>query len=85
MAEPQNVEQCVLMDVEPGSGGSVRPRRLVEKRFRPYDQKQPMLLALDGRRVRAEGELAAEVQALCHKVRKLRNSGFHWVPTVALS
>jgi transposase len=24
------------------------------------------------------------LQALCHNVRKLRNSGFHWVPAVAL-
>ena len=47
MAEPQDVEQCVLMDVEPGSGGSVRPRRPVEKTFRRYDQDQPMLLAPD--------------------------------------
>ena len=47
MAEPQDVEQCVLMDVEPGSGGSVRARRPVEKTFRRYDQDQPMLLAPD--------------------------------------
>ena len=47
MAEPQIVEQCVLMDVELGSGGSVRPRRPVEKTFRRYDQDQPMLLAPD--------------------------------------
>ena len=24
------------------------------------------------------------LQALCHNVRKLRNSGFHWIPAVAL-
>jgi transposase len=47
MAEPQDVEQCALMDVEPGSGGSVRARRPVEKTFRRYDQDQPMLLAPD--------------------------------------
>ena len=47
MVEPQDVEQCVMMDVERGSGGSVRPRRPVEKTFRRYDQDQPMLLAPD--------------------------------------
>ena len=30
MVEPQSVEQCVLMDVEPGSGGSVRSSRMAE-------------------------------------------------------
>ena len=24
------------------------------------------------------------LQAFCHNVRKLRNSGFHWIPAVAL-
>ena len=25
------------------------------------------------------------LQAFCHNVRKLRNSGFHWIPTESLS
>jgi transposase len=47
MPELRDVEQCVLIDVEPGAEGSVRPRRLVDKTFRRYDQDQPMLLAPD--------------------------------------
>jgi transposase len=47
MPELRDVEQCVLIDVEPGAEGSVWPRRLVDKTFRRYDQDQPMLLAPD--------------------------------------
>ena len=47
MLEPRDAEQCVLIDVEPGSEGSVRRKRSVDKTFRGYDQDQPMLLAPD--------------------------------------
>ena len=49
MPEPWDAEQSVLMDLDPGSVGSVRPRSAVEKTFRRYDQDQPMLLAPDVR------------------------------------
>ena len=49
MAKRSGVEQSVLVDVEPGSEGSARVRRPVEKTFRRYDQDQPMLLAPDVR------------------------------------
>ena len=47
MSETRDAEQSVLIDLEPGSEGSVRPKRLVDKTFRRYDQDQPMLLAPD--------------------------------------
>ena len=47
MPEPRDAEQSVLMDLEPGSEGSVRPKSAVDKTFRRYDQDQPMLLAPD--------------------------------------
>jgi len=47
MPEPREAEQSVLMDLEPGSGGSVRPGSSADKTFRRYDQDQPMLLAPD--------------------------------------
>ncbi len=47
MLETLDAEQSVLMDLEPGSEGSARPKRLVDKTFRRYDQDQPMLLAAD--------------------------------------
>ena len=47
MPEPRDAEQSVLMDLEPGSEGSARPRSPVDKTFRRYDQEQPMLLAPD--------------------------------------
>ena len=47
MPEPRDAEQFVLIDVEPGSEGSARPKRPVDKTFRRYDQDQPMLLAPD--------------------------------------
>ena len=49
MPEPWDAEQSVLMDLDPGSVGSVRPRSAVDKTFRRYDQDQPMLLAPDVR------------------------------------
>ncbi len=47
MARVAIAEQSVLIDVEPGSEGSARPKRPVDKTFRGYDQDQPMLLAPD--------------------------------------
>jgi len=47
MPGSRDVEQSVLMELEPGSEGPVRPRSAVEKTFRRYDQDQPMLLAPD--------------------------------------
>lgn len=47
MPELLDAEQSVLIDVEPGSEGSARPKRPVDKTFRRYDQDQPMLLAPD--------------------------------------
>jgi len=47
MPELRDAEQSVLIDVEPGSEGSARPKRSVDKTFRRYDQDQPMLLAPD--------------------------------------
>jgi transposase len=47
MPEMRVAEQSVLMDLEPGAEGSVRPRSSVDKTFRRYDQDQPMLLAPD--------------------------------------
>jgi transposase len=49
MPELWDVEQSVLIDVEPGAEGSARPKRSVDKTFRRYDQDQPMLLAPDVR------------------------------------
>ena len=49
MSEPRDVEHSVLIDVQPGSEGRVRPKRPVDKTFRRYDQDQPMLLAPDVR------------------------------------
>ena len=49
MPEPWDAEQSVLMDLDPVSVGSVRPRSAVDKTFRRYDQDQPMLLAPDVR------------------------------------
>ena len=47
MPGSRDVEQSVLMELEPGSEGPVRPRSAVDKTFRRYDQDQPMLLAPD--------------------------------------
>ena len=47
MARVAIAEQSVLIDVEPGSEGSARRKRPVDKTFRGYDQDQPMLLAPD--------------------------------------
>ena len=49
MPEPRDVEQSVLIVVEPGAEGRIRPKRSVDKTFRRYDQDQPMLLAPDVR------------------------------------
>ena len=70
MAEPQNLEQCVLMDVEPVPGGSVQPRRPVEKTFRRYDQKQSYL------RRSATGVGAARVARLKTDVTYGRRVGY---------
>ena len=47
MPELRDAEQSVLIEVEPAAEGSTRPRRLVDKTFRRYDQDQPLLLAPD--------------------------------------
>jgi transposase len=47
MAEPRDVEQFVLVDVEPAVAGAARAKLPVDKTFRSYDQDQPMLLAPD--------------------------------------
>ena len=47
MSDLRDAEQSVLIELEPGSLGVVRPKAAVDKTFRRYDQDQPMLLAPD--------------------------------------
>ena len=46
MARVEIAGQSVLINVEPGSGGSARPKRPVDTKFRGYDQDQLMLKLL---------------------------------------
>ena len=66
-----------------GAAAYARRKAIVEPAF------GQMKLAQDAGRLRLRGLQNAQgewtLQAMCHNVRKLRNSGFHWIPAPALS
>ena len=64
MPGPRDVEQSVLMDVDPAAAGVLRRKRPVDKTFRRYDQDQPMLLAPDVRDWLPAGDAARWVDDL---------------------
>ncbi|HET9878151.1 MAG TPA: IS1182 family transposase [Candidatus Limnocylindria bacterium] len=66
-----------------GSAAYARRKAIVEPVF------GQMKITQDAGRLRLRGLVNVQnewtLQALCHNVRKLRNSGFHWIPAPALS
>ena len=66
-----------------GMAAYARRKAIVEPAF------GQMKVAQDAGRLRLRGLDNAQgewtLQAFCHNVRKLRNSGFHWIPTQAFS
>ena len=66
-----------------GKAAYARRKAIVEPAF------GQMKVAQDAGRLRLRGLDNAQgewtLQAFCHNVRKLRNSGFHWIPTQAFS
>jgi transposase len=66
-----------------GRAAYARRKAIVEPAF------GQMKVAQDAGQLRLRGLENAQgewtLQAFCHNVRKLRNSGFHWIPTVAIS
>jgi len=71
------------LSTKKGRAAYARRKAIVEPVFGQMkvaqDAGQLRLRGLDN----AQGEWT--LQALCHNVRKLRNSGFHWIPTEAFS
>jgi len=66
-----------------GRAAYARRKAIVEPAF------GQMKVAQDAGRLRLRGLDNAHgewtLQAFCHNIRKLRNSGFHWIPTEAFS
>ena len=70
------------LSTKKGKAAYARRKAIVEPAFGQMkvaqDAGQLRLRGLDN----AQGEWT--LQAFCHNARKLRNSGFHWIPTVAV-
>ena len=71
------------LSTKKGRAAYARRKAIVEPAF------GQMKVAQDAGRLRLRGLDNAQgewtLQAFCHNVRKLRNSGFHWIPTQAFS
>ena len=68
MSDLRDAEQSVLIELESGSLGVVRPKAAVDKTFRRYDQDQPMLLAPDLRDWLPAGHPARWVDDLVEQI-----------------